>query len=201
MTELNFTSAERTLHPQLFSVICSFLSDEHNAIKLMLSDTDKYPYYTTHEKMDHLETRCNGLLHSKNDNPAMIWCHGEKSWWKNGQLHRDGDKPAITWLNNKEWYKHGNHHRDGGKPAVIHKDDDDIILEWHQDGILHRDGDKPAIICYGIKKWYKHGKLHRSNGPAVIYPDGRTEWWSDGVYATDSHATDAHATDSHATNL
>jgi hypothetical protein len=31
--------------------------------------------------------------------------------------------------------------------------------------------------------WYRDGKLHRGGGlPAVVWVDGRQEWWVDGVF-------------------
>ena len=41
------------------------------------------------------KTYGNGLLHSFNDMPAIIWKDGSQEWYKNGYLHREGDNPAI----------------------------------------------------------------------------------------------------------
>ena len=40
----------------------------------------------------------NGLLHSFNDEPAVITSH-VKQWYKNGKLHRDGKLPAVEYEN------------------------------------------------------------------------------------------------------
>ncbi|MHB8318135.1 MAG: hypothetical protein ACYDEP_02720 [Acidimicrobiales bacterium] len=51
--------------------------------------------------------------------------------------------------------------------------------EWHDmRGDLHR-VDGPAFMSSYVDKWYRHGRLHRAGGPAVIYYDGRREWWED----------------------
>lgn len=39
----------------------------------------------------------------------------------------------------------------------------------------------PAVIYYdGRKEWWVHGKRHRLNGPAIIYPDGSRSWYKNG---------------------
>ena len=38
----------------------------------------------------------------------------------------------------------------------------------------------------GTTRYYNtKGEFHRENGPAVIYSDGYTEWWINGVCITD----------------
>ena len=32
----------------------------------------------------------------------------------------------------------------------------------------------------GYIAWFKDGFLHKEDGPAVIYPDGDKEWWTNG---------------------
>lgn len=53
---------------------------------------------------------------------------------------------------------------------------------WHDNrGRRHRGGDEPArTTARGTREWYYRGKLHRNNGPAVILPNGRTEFWQYG---------------------
>jgi hypothetical protein len=34
----------------------------------------------------------------------------------------------------------------------------------------------------GDKVWYKYGKLHREDGPAVIYSNGRKEYYLNGKW-------------------
>ena len=73
------------------------------------------------------------------------------------------------------WNKNGLLHRNDDKPAVI---DVDGTLQWRQNGQLHRDGDKPAFIGSNwTLDWCQNGNRHRACGPAVIYSDGKLEWW------------------------
>jgi hypothetical protein len=53
---------------------------------------------------------------------------------------------------------------------------------YNRVGQLHRDGDLPAIIyADGKQEWYKNGKLHRDGDlPAVIHKDGRQDWYKNG---------------------
>jgi predicted lipoprotein with Yx(FWY)xxD motif len=41
-------------------------------------------------------------------------------------------------------------------------------MQWYQDGVLHRDGDKPAVIFPdGRKQWWHHGRPVRDEeGPS-----------------------------------
>ncbi len=64
-----------------------------------------------------------GELNSYNDEPAIVYQNGDKSWYKDGELHRDNDLPAVEWIDGtKIYYKNGNRHRDNNKPAVIYSD-------------------------------------------------------------------------------
>jgi hypothetical protein len=72
--------------------------------------------------------------------------------------------------------KDGKFHRDDG-PA-IHDAKSHI---WYRHGLRHREGDLPAMdMENGDKAWYREGQKHRETGPAVIYGDGRQEWWLKG---------------------
>lgn len=31
-----------------------------------------------------------------------------------------------------------------------------------------------------VRYFDRHNRLHRADGPAVVWPDGTTEWWRDG---------------------
>jgi hypothetical protein len=47
---------------------------------------------------------------------------------------------------------------------------------------MHSFGDNPAFICArGHKFWYKHGVYHRENGPAIIWCDGKKNYFLDGA--------------------
>lgn len=85
-----------------------------------------------------------GLMHSFDDEPAVVYADGTKWWYREGQVHRDGDKPAIEWWNGtKEWFFHDKRHREGG-PALVYSD--------HPS--LH-----PRLR--GTKHYYTHGQLVR----------------------------------------
>jgi hypothetical protein len=100
-------------------------------------------------KKDYDTFRYQNELHSFNDQPAIIYSDGSKSWCQHGKHHRDNDLPAAIYSNGStSWYQHGKLHRDNDQPAAIYSD--------------------------GRKEWYQHGKLHLDNDlPAVTYSDGR----------------------------
>jgi hypothetical protein len=99
---------------------------------------------------------------------------------KDGKLHRT-DGPAMVRVDGYQaWYEHGLLHRGGGKPAVTYSDGYRVYFEQ---GELHREGGKPAIVWPdGCKAYFEQGKPHRLNGPAVVYADGRVEYWVDGEW-------------------
>jgi hypothetical protein len=82
---------------------------------------------------------------------------GTQRWYnEDDQLHRENDKPALVYKNgNQFWFKNGKRHRENG-PAVIYHNGSQY---WYLKGRRHRDGDLPA----------------------VIYTDGREEYWVNGV--------------------
>ena len=52
-------------------------------------------------------------------------------------------------------------------------------------GYFHRD-DGPAVIYPdGRQQWYRDGMPHREDGPAVIYPDGTHYWYRNGEFHRD----------------
>ena len=63
------------------------------------------------------------------------------------------------------------------------------IKYLNKDGKRHRE-DGPAIIySNGRKEWYINGKLHREDGPAIIYSNGRKDWYINGkLHRTDGPA-------------
>lgn len=96
-----------------------------------------------------------GLLHSFNDEPAIIYDTGRKEWYKQGALHRDDDKPAIVNSDGSQyWYKNGKYHRDNDKPAITYCFGE---TRWFKDGQLHRDDNKPAIISCNASRYFRHG--------------------------------------------
>jgi hypothetical protein len=63
------------------------------------------------------------ILHSFNDQPAIIYANGTMKWYQHGNLHRDKDLPAVIYSNGRKvWYQNGELHRDNDQPAVIYID-------------------------------------------------------------------------------
>ena len=48
-------------------------------------------------------------------------------------------------------------------------------------GDLHRDLGPAVIWKNGKEEWYQYGKRHRTNGPAIIEQDQTEEYWVDGA--------------------
>lgn len=75
--------------------------------------------------------------------------------------------------------ENGKLHNENNLPAYINRLGSQF---WFKNGKLHRDGDDPAVIfTNGQKEWYKNNQIHRRKLPAVIYPDGTTEYWENGI--------------------
>ena len=108
----------------------------------------------------------NGVLHSYNDDPAII--NEYIQWYKNGKRHREGDLPAVISEYIEEWWMNGKRHREGDKPAVISGD----RQEWYKNGKLHREGDLPAVISGDRQEWWMNGKRHREGDKPVIISGG-----------------------------
>lgn len=93
-----------------------------------------------------------------------------------GRLHHPGGKAARETDDGQlEFWEHGVRHRAGGLPAVeIPK----YGIEFWESGIHKR-----SIMTNGTQMWFNEaGDLHRDDaGPAIVYGDGRREWWRDGV--------------------
>ena len=57
----------------------------------------------------------------------------------------------------------------------------DLDRHWNLGNNGHRDYDLPAGKYPSIKAWFKDGLNHRiNNKPAIIFPDGRKEYWVNG---------------------
>ncbi len=90
----------------------------------------------------------DGVLHSEDDKPAIIWRNGSLSWYRNGIPHRatiDEDGLVLPCQINmdrgeKSWYRNGVPHRTckdkfgNVLPAIIHS----YCELWYVDGIIHR---------------------------------------------------------------
>ena len=55
--------------------------------------------------------------------------------------------------------------------------------EWYLNDTRHRDGG-PAVTDDNVQQWYQFGMLDRLDGPAVVYADGRVEYWVAGLQYT-----------------
>lgn len=114
-------------------------------------------------------------LISKNDKKREEWRLG-------GVLHSINDEPAVIIEDGEEmmWYKHGLRHREGG-PAWVQGDRG--IFMWYNCGQLHRT-DGPAIVGIGQEQWFVDGQMHRNNGPAILRKGKADElevqWWLHG---------------------
>ena len=111
-------------------------------------------------------TRLNGLLHSFNDQPAMIESDGRMLWYDHGDLSRGNDLPAVVIIGEHyEWWTAGIPGRDGDRPAVVTR----MAKEWIVNDQLHREGGQPAVIWYnGDMDYFEKGMQHRDNAPAVV---------------------------------
>ena len=141
----------------------------------------------------YIKTFKENLLHSYEDQPAIQYSPVIKNklfgYYYEGKLHREGDLPAYinTWngVETEAWYNYGKRHREGDKPAVtINTIIGHSKKIWYFEGLIHREGDLPALICNVYRVWYKYGKVHRENGPAVIFSDGKEEFYKEGIKIT-----------------
>lgn len=168
----------------VFGIVASFAQDNETAESFSTLAGSRSYYY-----IDNNCTYRNGLLHSINDEPAIVLSDGTCQWYKNGQMHRDPNpitgitKPAAVYPDGtKMWYKHGERHRDNDEPAV---EDSNGCYSWYKNGKLHRDPNPitgkvgPAIIYPdGSQFWYWENIAHRDNDePASVYADGAKIWY------------------------
>ncbi len=62
------------------------------------------------------------ILHSFDDEPAIVYRSGVCVWFFHGNVERDNDMPAVINSNGyKAWYKKNARHRDYNKPAIIYE--------------------------------------------------------------------------------
>ena len=125
----------------------------------------------------------DGKLHMDGDRPAEIRPNGTELYYRQGKLHRDGNKPAMMCHRGTVKYAvNGKYHRVGGEPAIVWSKSP-YAKEWWLNGEIQR-----VLKRDGTQEWFAPGAtdrdagiLHREDGPAVIHPNGRTEFWLDGV--------------------
>lgn len=55
------------------------------------------------------------------------------------------------------------------------------VTIYVREGEKHRENGPAEINTRtGYKAWFWKGKRHRVDGPAVVYPDGKEEYWVNG---------------------
>lgn len=103
-------------------------------------------FATYHTSEGRRTCRVLGVIHSVNDEPAIIHGDDTREWYRNGSRHRDNDKPAVEWecdfgiLHRYLWYDTGIRHRING-PAV----DSYADLKWYRCGVeCNPDGSRLA---------------------------------------------------------
>ena len=98
----------------------------------------------------HSFQQTNGLLHSENDQPAVVYADGTRWWYDGGHVHRDGG-PAVIHSNGvEEWWWHNRRHREGG-PAVTYPATAAIT---------------PTLR--GVKQWWTTGQMVREEVPPPV---------------------------------
>lgn len=161
------------------------------------------------EFTDRVETCVNGLLHSVNGQPSVLYNNGGKEWHKQGVLHRDNDPnfgpmPAAKYPNGDVFYrKNGLLHRDddpkkGPMPAVYHSNG---TVQYFKDGVEYdlviKDG-TPTLIEHIVKpvsevrrytvnnnngdiETLVNGKYHSIDDmPAITTVSGTKYWYTNG---------------------
>lgn len=128
--------------PKDVQAVHDILGEEKFAVfyKIWESMVTSVPQYES----NRTEYLVNGILHSVNDQPAVVFADGTKIWYRYGHIHRDNDLPAIERGNElHEWWQNNRRHRLKG-PAVV----------------KNRDGEGNELIQ---KEWYIHGERTRQN--------------------------------------
>lgn len=50
-------------------------------------------------------------------------------------------------------------------------------LKWREQNSPLNDTEISIEWANGDKQWWRHGELHREDGPAIVYADGKKEWY------------------------
>jgi hypothetical protein len=116
--------------------------------------------------------KLDGKLHNENG-PAVEFADGTKCWFIHDKCHRFEidprtglSLPAIEWSDgSKDWYRYGKFHRDELDPETGLS----LPSTTYPDGLMY---------------WYRHHIRHCEDGPAIVYPDGRTQYWINGKHLT-----------------
>lgn len=130
-------------------------------------------------------------LYRKNG-PALITTYKktnkqDKAWFTDArapleEVYRDGGLHAVEIDGDKYWIKNCEPKEitkeDGYKYLIFSESASFNFLGKTTIGSIHRDNDLPAVVKKdGTQMWYDFGELHRVGKPAVVYPDGKVEYW------------------------
>ena len=143
--------------PEINAIIASQLGDT-SAGDIFRKETGNIGIKSVVVKDGITTTYRNGVRHSFNDEPAVVFGNTKEWWWK-GKLHREGDLPAVIMNDGKsfEWWVNGKRHREGDQPAVIYSADP--YKAWYVNGVRHRDiGKGPAVESRSGYEWWRYGE-------------------------------------------
>lgn len=142
-----------------------------------------FPDIVRTEYEDRVEYTRNGLFHRPRGLPAIEYTDGQQEWWVNGERYRPRNLPTIVAADGTRYWhdRNGDFYRPNGLPTEERPDG--TLIWYDREGLFYRPNDLPTTeLIGGTKIWQnREGELHRSEGPAVIYPDGQQEWWTNGV--------------------
>lgn len=103
----------------------------------------------------------NGRICSLYERSAVIGPE-RKEVWRDGRRYHNMHRPSLVYKGNKEWYHY-------------YYTEIPIRKEYTDGYIEHR---QTYYDVYGI---LHQGPLHSYDGPAIVHPDGTTEWWYKGI--------------------
>ena len=95
---------------------------------LLQEQVDPAHYTATHYGTSIKSVDVRGVLHSVNDQPAIVrdscWTRPRAggpviAWYQYNLIHRDGDKPSVVWGCIRRWRRCGVCHRDRSKPPYM----------------------------------------------------------------------------------
>jgi len=70
-----------------------------------------------------------------------------------------------------------------------------VVSYFDENGKLHRESGPAYDDGKAHKAFYKHGEIHNLQGPAVFWPNGREEYWIEGVQYPSKEAWEQRLTE------
>ncbi len=61
------------------------------------------------------------------------------------------------------------------------------LIIFRFNGQMHRDDGPAVVYANGRQEWWCHGKLHREGGPAVMIPNHHVNWFNNGLHYLDGN--------------